>query len=166
MSVAGTIRIRQASKHVLTLLKVLCGVHLFNEHVAEIRPCTGASMFPTLPHTGTFVLHSALSLRLRPLDRGNLVTAISPLDPSHQVLKRVIGMPGDTVCVDPSGERGRVDEWCKVPQGHVWLAGDNASNSTDSRDYGPVPIAMVRGRVVAKIWPKPQWLCNSFHRVE
>lgn len=108
-------------------------------------------MYPTLPHAGTFVLHSSLSLRLDPLDRGNLVTAISPLDPSHQVLKRVIGLPGDTVCVDPSGERGRVEEWCKVPPGHVWLAGDNTSNSTDSRDYGPVPIAMIRGRVLAKV---------------
>lgn len=143
-------------------------------------------MYPTLPHSGTFVLHSSLSLRLTPLDRGNLVTAVSPLDPSHQVLKRIIGLPGDTVCVDPSGERGRVEEWCKVPQGHVWLAGDNTSNSTDSRDYGPVPIAMVRGRVLAKvnalpisaqqehcadqvlppqIWPNPGWLRNTFHRV-
>lgn len=108
-------------------------------------------MYPTLPNAGTFVLHSALSLRMTPLDRGNLVTAVSPLDPSHQVLKRIIGLPGDTVCVDPSGERGRVEEWCKVPPGHVWLAGDNTSNSTDSRDYGPVPIAMIRGRVLAKV---------------
>jgi len=117
-------------------------------------------MYPTLPHAGTFVLHSALSLRLNPLDRGNLVTAVSPLDPSHQVLKRVIGLPGDTVCVDPSGERGRVAEWCKVPPGHVWLAGDNTSNSTDSRDYGPVPIAMIRGRVLAKVSSN----CSSFLR--
>ncbi|GAA5977336.1 hypothetical protein JCM5350_002433 [Sporobolomyces pararoseus] len=165
MSVAAQSGIRKTGKYVLGIMKVLCGVHLFNEHVAEIRPCTGASMYPTLPHAGTFVLHSSLSLRLDPLDRGNLVTAISPLDPSHQVLKRVIGLPGDTVCVDPSGERGRVEEWCKVPSGHVWLAGDNTSNSTDSRDYGPVPIAMIRGRVLAKIWPNPGWLRNTFHRV-
>ncbi|GAA5869737.1 hypothetical protein JCM1840_000575 [Sporobolomyces johnsonii] len=167
MSGVSTSRLRKAGRNVVTLVQVLCAVHLFNEHVAEIRPCTGASMYPTLPHTGTFVLHSALALRLSPLDRGNLVTAISPLNPSHQVLKRVIGLPGDTVCVDPSGERRKPEvEWCKVPPGHVWLAGDNASNSTDSRDYGPVPMAMVRGRVVARVWPNPGWLSNTLHRVE
>lgn len=39
----------------------------------------------------------------------------------------------------------------RVPQGHVWLEGDNASNSTDSRAYGPVPLAMVRGKVLFKV---------------
>ncbi|GAA5865460.1 hypothetical protein JCM8547_001251 [Rhodosporidiobolus lusitaniae] len=161
-------RVRNAGRKVIAVVQVLCAVHLFNEHVAEIRPCTGASMFPTLSHTGTFVLHSALALRLSPLVRGNLVTAVSPLDPAHQVLKRVIGLPGDMVCVDPSGERkNKKDEWCKVPRGHVWLAGDNTSNSTDSRDYGPVPLALVRGKIVARIWPNPGLLTDTrMHKVE
>ncbi|ORY88510.1 peptidase S24/S26A/S26B/S26C [Leucosporidium creatinivorum] len=128
-------------------------------------------MYPTLSHTGSYILHSPLSLRWPFASlfgnspsglpaRGSLVTAISPLDPSHQVLKRVIGLPGDKVCVDPTGERRRTgpaglgasaDEWVTVPKGAVWLAGDNASNSTDSRDYGPVPLAMVKGGVVARV---------------
>ncbi|GAA5851496.1 hypothetical protein JCM3766R1_002247 [Sporobolomyces carnicolor] len=166
--------LRRTGRVVVTIMKVLCAVHLFNEHVAEVRPCTGASMYPTLPHSGTFVLHSSLSLRLTPLERGNLVTAVSPLDPAHQVLKRVVALAGDTVLVDPTRQRRRQrqqgddddeEEWCKVPRGHVWLAGDNTSNSTDSRDYGPVPIAMVRGRVLAKVWPNPGWLTNTFHKV-
>ena len=41
----------------------------------------------------------------------------------------------------------------KVPPGHVWLEGDNASNSNDSRYYGSVPEAMVHGRVVLLAWP-------------
>jgi mitochondrial inner membrane protease subunit 1 len=40
-----------------------------------------------------------------------------------------------------------------VPQGHVWLQGDNLNNSTDSRSYGAVPLALVRGRVFYKMWP-------------
>ena len=40
-----------------------------------------------------------------------------------------------------------------VPDGHVWLQGDNESNSTDSRHYGPIPEALVTGTVFIKIWP-------------
>jgi len=35
----------------------------------------------------------------------------------------------------------------------VWLEGDNPENSTDSRTYGPVPQAMIRGKVFFKVWP-------------
>ncbi len=39
----------------------------------------------------------------------------------------------------------------QVPPGHVWLQGDNALNSTDSRHYGPVPYALIRGRAFLKV---------------
>ena len=35
----------------------------------------------------------------------------------------------------------------------MWLEGDNQHNSTDSRNYGPVPMALLRGRVAARMWP-------------
>ena len=38
-----------------------------------------------------------------------------------------------------------------VPRGHVWLQGDNARNSTDSRHYGPVPAALIRGKVLYRV---------------
>ena len=44
----------------------------------------------------------------------------------------------------------------QIPPGHVWIEGDNPKNSRDSRYYGPVPIALVQGRVLAKIWPLTQ----------
>lgn len=39
----------------------------------------------------------------------------------------------------------------QIPKGHLWLLGDNADDSTDSRDYGPVPYGLVRGRVCFKV---------------
>lgn len=41
----------------------------------------------------------------------------------------------------------------QVPAGHVWLEGDNLENSCDSRDFGPVPQGLIRGRVICKVWP-------------
>ena len=40
-----------------------------------------------------------------------------------------------------------------VPPGHVWLEGDNPYNSTDSRDYGPVPIALLKGKIIFQLYP-------------
>jgi len=41
----------------------------------------------------------------------------------------------------------------KVPPHHVWLQGDNTHNSNDSRAYGPVPEALIHGRVFFRVWP-------------
>ena len=40
-----------------------------------------------------------------------------------------------------------------MPEGHCWLLGDNLQESRDSRTYGPLPMALVRGKVIARIWP-------------
>ena len=42
-------------------------------------------------------------------------------------------------------------KFVQVPQGHVWLQGDNTLNSTDSRHYGPVPYALLSAKAVAKV---------------
>ncbi len=46
-------------------------------------------------------------------------------------------------------------EHIRIPRGHVWLAGDNMSNSTDSRTYGPVALGLLKGKVLARVsWSK------------
>jgi signal peptidase I len=70
--------------------------------------------------------------------------------------------------MDPMVARRRGEEkWVKVPKGHVWLAGDNMANSTDSRTYGPVPTAMIKGKVIARVsqvrWLQPFDACDLQH---
>lgn len=141
-------------------------------------------MLPTLAHDGTLVLVSPLYYWTifkrfnRPPQRGDLIFATNPLDPHYTVCKRVIGLEGDLIEVEPrrGGTRKWIDDqphgegeeivrsidplvarrkgeetWIKVPKGHVWLAGDNMSNSTDSRTYGPVPYRMIKGKVMAQV---------------
>lgn len=128
--------------------------------------CVGPSMLPTLNARGDIVLIESLSRRAGRIRVGDVVVAASPTNPRHAVCKRVRGLGGDTVPVgepapgllagEGGGERARgggAPAGVVVPRGHVWLEGDNAANSTDSRAYGPVPLALVRGRVFAKVWP-------------
>ena len=53
----------------------------------------------------------------------------------------------------------------QVPEGHVYVVGDNMPWSRDSRIYGPVPLGLVNGKVSAVVWPwsKMRWLHNPLH---
>ena len=83
--------------------------------------------------------------------------------------KRIIGMPGDLVCVVSPGKKDEdldkeggdfatfKDEMFRVPEGHCWITGDNLDWSRDSRLTGPVPLALIEGKVRAVLWPPPAW---------
>lgn len=114
----------------------------------------GPSMMPTMSVTGEMVIENRLVLT-KNLRRGDLITYFSPLDPSRIVCKRLIGLPGDIICVDPTGKYAPSTEHVVIPKGHIWLSGDNAKMSRDSRTYGPVSLALVRGRLVARV----SWVC-------
>ncbi|KAI0800920.1 peptidase S24/S26A/S26B/S26C [Fomes fomentarius] len=140
---------------VLQVTNFACGLHLFTNHVATLSHVNGPSMVPTMAITGEVVLELKW-INVHNLKRGDLVTYVSPLDPTRIVCKRITGMPGDTVCVDPTGSYAPSTEHVVVPNNHIWVTGDNLAWSRDSRVYGPVPLGLVRGRLYARVWPLNQ----------
>ncbi|CAN0515938.1 unnamed protein product [Ectocarpus sp. 12 AP-2014] len=126
-------------------------LHCINEYAFGITACAGPSMIPTFNQSGDVLFADMFSANTGRLDRGDVVIAIPPQNPRLRVCKRIIGLPGETVIVRSRSWFNDRPEF--VPQGHVWLEGDNLSNSSDSRTYGPIPLAMVRGRVFFKAWP-------------
>ncbi|PIL31615.1 transporter [Ganoderma sinense ZZ0214-1] len=133
-----------------------CALHLFGDHIATISWVEGPSMVPTMAVAG----EAALELKwinVNKLTRGDLVTFISPLDPGRIVCKRITGLPGDVVCVDPTGTYAPSTEHVVIPKNHIWVTGDNLAWSRDSRVYGPVPMGLLKGRLYARVWPVTQF---------
>ncbi|PCH33811.1 signal peptidase I protein [Wolfiporia cocos MD-104 SS10] len=124
-------------------------------------------MLPTMSVSGELVIENKM-ISPEHLSRGDLVTFTSPLDPSRIVCKRLIGLPGDVICVDPTGQLAPSTEHVLVPRNHIWVSGDNAAFSRDSRMYGPVSMALIRGRLVAKIWPPTEATVfrNNFNYID
>ncbi|KAJ9075984.1 hypothetical protein DSO57_1030475 [Entomophthora muscae] len=122
-------------------------------------------MLPTLRILADTLVSEKLSVRFGALDIGDLIVFTSPRDPYVVACKRIIGMPGDTICTNPLSppeERS----YMKIPPGHVWVQGDNASNSTDSRIYGPLPLGLVKSKVLYRAYPNFKSLRNNFKMLE
>ncbi len=123
-----------------------------------------ASMEPTL-RVGDYVLTRSVA----PTEklRGRVIAFDDPTHQGEIVTKRVVGLPGDSVIV--AGPQVIINKtaypvpWKRVrsalfkalvvPQGHVFVLGDNRGNSVDSLDYGPVPADRIVGVVFFRYWP-------------
>ena len=146
-----------------------CMTAFAQNYVLSVMQCVGASMLPTVGLSGDVVLMWPTASGLITPQLGDVVICSSPTDPTSTVCKRVVGLPGDVVKYKrlpgmpelretrPAHSRdgGRKSRECiqQVPRGQVWLQGDNSADSCDSRYYGPVPMALVRGIVFVKLWP-------------
>ncbi|KAF2452065.1 LexA/Signal peptidase [Karstenula rhodostoma CBS 690.94] len=166
--------VRSTWRIVKNTAKSLLVIHLFMTYIGTIGPTHGISMVPTIPHSyrsTPFILVSHLHRRGRNIAVGDVITYHTPAKTSIIGCKRVVGMPGDFVSVLSGGREnedlGKADDegdWAnvkeevvRVPEGHVWLAGDNLDWSRDSRVFGAVPLNLVRGKVEAVVWPPSAW---------
>jgi signal peptidase I len=135
---------------------------LLNTQVVRI---SGRSMEPTLPSGSVVLVNRRAYGNQRVPTRFDIVRLENPEQRAQWIVKRVIGLPGDEVVL----KAGRlVVNGAPVPQPHVDLTdsinhswwprddeivvlGDNRAASTDSRKFGPVKLAALRGRVSHRI---------------
>jgi signal peptidase I len=137
--------------------------------VAQAFRVQGTSMEPLL-EDGERIVVNKFVYRFRPIDRGDVVVFWYPRDPSVSFIKRVVGLPGDTVAISA----GRllvngvaVDESylppsfrdtdslppTEVRRGYYFVLGDHRRSSNDSRSWGEVPERYIYGRAVFRFWP-------------
>ncbi len=145
--------------------------------VVQTYSIPSGSMIPTL-QVGDRILVDKLSYHLHPVHRGDVIVFATPpkeipILMVNDLVKRVIGLPGETISSGPRGEvfiNGKlIDQpWLtasarndpgpairkqKIPAGDVFVMGDNRGSSDDSRFIGPVSESLIVGRAVLGFWP-------------
>lgn len=132
---------------------------------ARIR-VEGNSMEPSL-HDGEFVVVSRLAYRWAEPGRGDIVVFRFPLDLQRRFIKRIIGLPGDTIRVEAgqvfvngqlldepyiSAQPRYTGQWDVGPR-EVFVLGDNRNNSSDSQNWGMLPVDDILGKAILVYWP-------------
>lgn len=160
--------IRQIIWEIVTTILPAVLIALFiNVYVAEAAEIeAGPSMQPNL-YAGFRVMTEKISYYLHQPERGDIVVVERPENEGN-LIKRVIGLPGETIEIreghtlingNPIDEPwvsffgGRDQPPLQIPEGHIYIMGDNRPASRDSRNIGPVPIDSILGRAWFIYWP-------------
>ena len=150
-----------------TVLPALVIVLVINMFLAQATRVEGQSMEPNLQDNQRLIIEK-ISYYFHPPQRGDIVVLRLPNRRSDPLIKRVIGLPGETVEIR-NGQvliDGQVlDEPYlnqtsyqsmpprMVPEGDVFVLGDNRGFSNDSRAFGFVPLSDIVGRAWFRYWP-------------
>jgi signal peptidase I len=127
------------------------------------------SMIPTL-EIGDRVLVNKFIYRFTDPSRGDIIVFESVDNSNEDLIKRVVGLPGDTIALRGgklfvNGEPQKEPYTNKkvpdrsfyarttVPKNHVFVMGDNRGNSADSRVFGPLPEKNIEGEAFLRFWP-------------
>ena len=146
-------------------------VYLFIMQPHQVK---GSSMDNTF-HNGEYILTNKISYRFSPPHRGDVVVFSSPSNKDIDFIKRVIGLPGDKIRIENDAvvvndqpldegyissstqtfEDGFLSEGQEiaVPEGHIFVMGDNRQRSSDSRVFGTVPEQDIIGKVFFRYFP-------------
>ena len=149
---------------------VVCYLFLFQPNQVKQH-----SMEPTY-HDSEYILTDKISYRLGMPKRGDVVVFRSPKNAEVDFIKRIIGLPGEKIKIkagkvyingdildesaylDPSVYTGSESSLAEnteslIPDGHYFTMGDNRTQSSDSRDFGPVKPSEFVGKAFFRYWP-------------
>jgi len=151
-----------------TVLPAILIAVLINVFIGQATRVEGQSMEPNLYSNQRLVVEK-VSYHFHGPQRFDIVVLKVPSQGEELLIKRVVGLPGETVeiknghvyvndtqleesfCREQTqpGHQGKVT----VPPLHVFVLGDNRDRSNDSRSFGPVPISNIVGRAWLSYWP-------------
>ena len=139
----------------------------------------GSSMFPTFKD-GQYLLTDKVTFKRRLPKYGDVVVFKAPINENYDFIKRVLAVAGDQIMikggkiyingnilneyltegaylpteyVTQAGQFLHEGQVYTVPDGAIMAIGDNRNHSSDSRDWGPVPLENIVGRAMFQYWP-------------
>ncbi|MGD8456182.1 MAG: signal peptidase I [Anaerolineales bacterium] len=139
---------------------------IINALTARIR-VDGSSMVPSLVHNN-YVLVNRLAYQLGDIQRGDVVVFEFPQNREEDYIKRVIALSGETVEIangvvyidgqplaEPYIQAPMLQDYppVTVPQGMVYVMGDNRNDSSDSRRWGALAVDEIIGKAIFVYWP-------------
>lgn len=157
-------------KYVSLALIIVIPVRLF---VAQPFIVSGESMYPTF-HNSDYLIIDEITYHLRAPERGEVVVFRYPNDPSRFFIKRIIGLPGETIILkgatltikNTEHPEGFVlkepyvssrpplgNKTITLPADQYFVMGDNRPASSDSRIWGPLPTDLIVGRAFLRLLP-------------
>jgi len=168
MKVLGT-AFREILTFVVLAVVIVVPIRLF---VAQPFVVEGESMHPTF-ESGDYLIVDQLTYHLQDPKRGDVIVFRYPNDPKVFYIKRVIGLPGETVHIDKGrtsvtkadGTTVQLDESYVVAEdatytldrtlgeGQYFVMGDNRPKSSDSRTWGALPEEDIMGRAYLRLFP-------------
>ncbi|MEI6494653.1 MAG: signal peptidase I [bacterium] len=158
-------------KFVAITLAIVIPIRAF---VAQPFIVSGSSMVPTFEN-GQYLIVDELSYLFRDPSRGEVIIFRYPKDPSKFFIKRVVGLPGETINIRDNkvtinngnrlfaldekyinGEETLEPLHKKLSANEYFVLGDNRNASLDSRFWGGVDRSLIRGRVLLRLLPPTQ----------
>ena len=168
---------KNALKEILStsvyLLLVLCAAYLIVTYVGQRTQVSGSSMESTLSDEDHLIVDK-ISYRFKDPERYDIIVFPFQYDQDTYYIKRIIGMPGETIQIDDNGNiyidgeilrenygreviknPGRASEPIILGDDEYFVMGDNRNNSSDSRDpsVGNIHRKDIIGRAFMRIWP-------------
>jgi len=156
---------------VVVVMAVMVMIYLFIMSPQEI---SGQSMDPNF-HNGEYILTNKIEYKIGDPKRGDIVIFKSPRNKEIDYIKRVIGLPGETIRLSNSTffiNGKKLDEPylaptvytfggsylaentdIVVPPGKYFVSGDNRPHSSDSREFGPIAKEDFIGKALLRYWP-------------
>lgn len=159
----------QLIREIVEILALTLLIFLVVRFVIQSYRVDGPSMEPGLVNN-EFVMVNKVSYLFHEPARGDVIVFHWPKDTTKDFIKRIIGLPGDTITTDrdhvtvngkllnepyisaPNNPEGST--W-KVPAGQYFVMGDNRPVSDDSRAWGFVPKDYIVGKASVVFWPLP-----------
>ena len=150
----------------------IIAVFIVRTFIAQPFVVSGESMEPTF-YTGDYLIVDQLSYSLKNPERGDVIVFKYPLLPSRFFIKRIIGLPGETIKIE--GENIYIkevgsDEFKLIDEKYIehkqndfreqslendeyFVMGDNRTASLDSREWGPLKENYIKGKALFRLYP-------------